>query len=93
MISKEAGHGVNFLQQLFKDGKEPGVEKFLSVLDVLGTASSIYVLTGRDFTKEDEAFIKVALDLDPGIRQTAADLLRALLAQESAAAREPAPEG
>lgn len=85
VISQAAGLGVNYLQQLLKDRKEPGVERFMAILQQMGTASALYVLTGRDFTKEDEAFLKVALDLKPEARQRAGDLFRSLLEQEAVA--------
>lgn len=91
VISVEAGLGVNYLQQLLKNRKEPGVERFLLILKALGTASALYILTGREFTKDDEAFLKVALDLSPDARQRAGDLFRSLLDQEGGATLPSGP--
>ena len=93
VISKEARCGENFLQQLLKDRKEPGVERFMAILNVLGTASTIYVLTGREFTEDDEAFIRVALNLDPDVRQRAAEFFRTLLEREGAPQLPSDPTG
>ncbi len=77
-ISSEAGLGTNFLQQLFRDRKEPGVEKLLSVLNVLGTSSLLYVLTGREFSRDDEAFLKLVLNMDPALRSSSMAFLQSL---------------
>jgi transcriptional regulator with XRE-family HTH domain len=92
VISQASGLGVNYLQQLLKDRKEPGVDRFMKILNELGTASAIYVLTGRDFTPEDETFIKAALNLDPKVRRKAHGLFRALLEKEAAGALLPVQE-
>jgi lambda repressor-like predicted transcriptional regulator len=81
-ISSEAGLGPNFLQQMFKDRKEPGVEKLLAVLQVLGTASLLFVLTGRDFTRDDERFLRLVLDMKPAHRSAALAFLQTMKAPE-----------
>lgn len=93
VISTDAGLGVNYLQQLLKDRKEPGVERFMLILKALGTASSLYVLTGREFTKDDEGFLTVALNLKPAARARAADLFQSLLGQQGASELPPDQQG
>lgn len=45
-ISIEAGCGINYVQQLVKDRKEPTLSRFVRVLEVLGAASTRYVIEG-----------------------------------------------
>ena len=81
-ISLAAKCGVNYLQQIFKDRKEPGVDRLISILNVLGTGSTLYVLTGRTFTREDEEFLSLVLGLDPSLRDKALGFFHALQARE-----------
>lgn len=63
-ISLEAGLGPNFLQQLFKDGKEPGFDKLSAVLGILGSSATLYVAAGIRLTPQAETFLRLALSLD-----------------------------
>ena len=67
---------------MLKDGKEPGVGKLLAVLQVLGTASLLFVLTGRDFNQADEEFLRLVLDMKPAHRSAALAFLQTLKAPE-----------
>lgn len=82
-LSIAAGCGPNFLQQMLRDRKEPGVDRFLSILNQLGTGATLYVLTGQEFGKDDEDALKLFLDLDADLRQRAAAILDALKAREA----------
>lgn len=53
-ISVAAGHGPNFIQQLLKDGKEPGFQKLVDLLSVLGPDAAVYVTTGIRLGTEDQ---------------------------------------
>ena len=77
-ISVAAGRGVNYLQQAMKDGKEMSASNLVSILDVLGSATALYVLTGLDLTREDEEFLRLVLGMDPKIRQAALNFLQDL---------------
>lgn len=77
-ISMDANCGPNYLQQMMKDRKEPGVEHFLRIVNTLGTASALYVMTGADFTQDDEEFLRLALALRPPLREKALDFFRLL---------------
>lgn len=77
-ISTTAGCGPNYLQQLLRDRKEPGVDRFLRITSALGTASALYIMTGADFTREDEEFFRLVLGLPPRLRADALQFFRSL---------------
>ena len=58
-ISKAAGCGPNYLQQMLRNGKEPGADRLARILDVLGREKSLYVLTGIDISKEDRELFEI----------------------------------
>jgi transcriptional regulator with XRE-family HTH domain len=82
-ISRAAGFGQNFVQQLLRDRKEPGAGKVFAVLRVLGEGQTLYVFTGLNFGPEDKDIIKLFLQLDPALRAKAVELLRVLQSQPS----------
>ncbi len=88
-ISQAAECGPNYLQQMMKDRKEPGVDRFLRIVKVLGTASALYILTGVDFTRADEDFFSAVLDLRPEAREKALDFFRSLQGHEGGQAPQP----
>lgn len=45
-LSAKAGHGVNFVQQLLKDDKDPGFGKLAALLSELGPDATVYVTSG-----------------------------------------------
>lgn len=45
-ISKEAGFGENYVQQMLKDEKQPTFPRLAKVLSVLGARATVYVTTG-----------------------------------------------
>ena len=77
-ISLDAGCGVNYVQQLVTNKKEPTVGRFVRVLDTLGAATALYVITGLRVTSEDEGFLRLALRLDSKSRADLASFLAAL---------------
>lgn len=52
-ISLAAKCGENYVQQMVKNGKRPTVDKFMAILEVLGSASAVYVLTGFKLSGAD----------------------------------------
>jgi len=70
-ISRQAGLGQNYVQQLIKNRKDPGVAKLIAVLDVLGSASILYVVAGIRMSSDDEAFLQAALSLEDPIKEQA----------------------
>lgn len=79
-ISLAAGCGQNYVQQMFRDGKEPGADRLARLIDVLGETSGLYVLTGLDLTDADLEFLRIARQLSPDAKARAADLFRAMKA-------------
>ena len=88
-ISLDANCGVNYVQQLVKDRKEPTIGRFVRVLDVLGPATTMYVITGLDVKPEDEAFLRQVLAMTPETRRQFSAFLDSL----EAPARMPEPQG
>ena len=73
-LSKDAGLGDNYVQQMIKNGKQPGAENLQSLLDALGYSQMIYILTGIQIAPEDEAAVKALLSLKPATRRKATEL-------------------
>lgn len=84
-ISVAAGCGPNYLQQAFKDGKRPGTDRLVRILDALGSTSTLYVLGGLRLTPEDEEFLRLVTDLDPETRARAVEFFRSLVRREESA--------
>ena len=82
-LSIEAGHGPNFVSQMFKDGKEPGGEKLMSLLEVLGAEASAYVLLGIKVSADEMEMLRAYSKLDAAPRQTFRTLLETLSSQEA----------
>lgn len=77
-LSQDAGLGDNFVQQMIKNGKQPGAENLQALLDTLGYTKMIYVLTGIELLDEDEGAIRALLSLPAATRQKAKDLFLAI---------------
>lgn len=80
-ISIAAGLGPNYLQQMIKDGKEPGANKLERLLAALGTASTFYIMTGIEAGPEDEEFLRVVLSAPPAMRKHLQALIEAAVPQ------------
>lgn len=80
-ISLEAGCGQNYVQQMIKNGKRPGVDRLLAILNVLGSASAMYVLTGYEAAPEDQEFLRIVAGLDANLKDDALRLFRSLKAR------------
>lgn len=77
-ISKAAGFGENYVQQMLKDKKQPTFPKLARVLGVLGSVATLYVTTGLRLTPEAERFLRLALGLDEKSQKDVRDALAAL---------------
>ncbi len=64
-IARAAGVGENYVQQVLKEGKRPGTDRLLKVLNVLDSPATLYVVTGIRMTQEGEKMLQVALSLHP----------------------------
>jgi hypothetical protein len=63
-ISRKAALGRNYVQQMVKYKKVPRVDSLVALLDALGSADALYIVTGRKFTPEDQKLLEVAAQLD-----------------------------
>lgn len=79
-ISVDAGFGVNYVQQMINDGKEPGAKHLQGLLKTLGSHRMFFILTGVDIRPEDKEFVQVALEAPPKVRDRMRDLMLELLA-------------
>ena len=77
-ISREAGLGQNYVQQMVKHRKQPTVEKFLAIMNVLGKSKVGYVMTGAEITEEDMMLVEAAAALPPTAKPAALDFFRQL---------------
>lgn len=75
-ISKLAQCGPNFVQQMIANDKRPSVDNFLAILNVLGSASAIYVLTGFAITDSDLNIINLLHNCSQRRKQAVLTLLR-----------------
>lgn len=81
-ISLAAGLGVNYVQQSLKDGKKMSADNLIRILDVLGSASALYIFTGIDLTGEEEEVFRLLSGLDPKLRSAALAFFRDLKDRE-----------
>lgn len=89
-ISMEAECGPNYVQQMIHRRSDPGTDRLVRILQVLGGKSAIYVLTGMDMNERDEQFMKAAAALTPKMREAA--LRHFLELQELQGSEEPSPD-
>lgn len=80
-ISLAAKCGPNYVQQMITNGKRPGVDRFISILRVLGTAKSYEILTGIELGPDDADFIRAAAALDPESKASAVKFFQSIQAQ------------
>ena len=90
-ISVQAGRGVNYVQQCLKDGKAMSVDKLISVLDVLGSASTLYVIAGIRSDNRAAELFSLAMQLDPPLLDAAMKFFRDLQAREDAQSPQSGP--
>lgn len=82
-ISEASGLGVNFVNELRRGEKEPGVNKVLKLAGTLHLSLG-YVFNGSEISARDEADLKLFLSLSPDSRQAILDLARQLVSAERA---------
>lgn len=83
-ISVAANCGRNFIQQMIKDGKEPGSDKLARILEVLGPQAALYVFTGLNLSDEDRELLAILSKMDVDTKKDAARLLQHLKSGETA---------
>lgn len=81
-ISFAAKCGPNYVQQMIKDGKAPGSDRLGRLLDVLGSATSLYVLTGVKVSEEDLEVLRIIQSLPAEAKLKAIDFFSALQRDE-----------
>lgn len=57
-VSLAAGLGAGYVHSVLSDGKEPTIDRFLKVCDVIGV-SLTHIIYGFDVSAEDEEFLKL----------------------------------
>lgn len=92
-LSADIGQGQNYIQQMIKDGKEPGSDKLAKLLDALGRDAALYVMTGVSISAADLDFIRAFKAIPPAAQAQAVAFFRALLAPEDTASPDPAAPG
>ncbi|NBW22994.1 MAG: XRE family transcriptional regulator [Caulobacteraceae bacterium] len=82
-ISMAAGLGQNYVQQILSGERDPTITRVAAVLNVLGSASILYVISGVKIGPEEEEFLRVALMLPPDLRRDAMSLLKSIAEREA----------
>ena len=77
-LSREMEAGVNYVQQMLRDRKDPGAERLVKLLNVLGQESAIYVITGRRTGVEFQEFHAIVSQIPERLRPGALDILRSI---------------
>lgn len=63
-ISLAAKLGENYVQQMVKEGKKPKINTLVRLLQALGRADTLYIITGAEFSAADRRLLDVAAQLD-----------------------------
>lgn len=77
-ISLAAKCGPNYVQQIVKDGKAPGADRLVRLLQVLGRPASLHIILGAELTAEDEALVEAVSSLTPEQKEKALAFFRTL---------------
>lgn len=77
-ISLAAKCGPNYVQQIVKDGKAPGADRLVRLLQVLGRPASLHIILGAELTPDDEALVQIVSRLSPEQKETALAFFRTL---------------
>lgn len=64
--------GVNYIQQVVKDRKEMGIEKFIKLVEKLGASSALYVIFGFRMDPQTAEFFNLAAGIHDEKLRTAA---------------------
>lgn len=81
-LSRDAKLGRNFVQQMVTYGKRPKVTSLVALLQALGSASALYIITGRKADAADQRLLEVAAELDDARKQALIDAFVALKASQ-----------
>ena len=92
-LSADIGHGPNYIQQMIKNGKEPGSDKLAKLLDELGQEAALYVMTGVRIVPADLKFLASFKALPADAQHRAAEFFQALLGSEGNPTPLPAALG
>ncbi|MDS9468620.1 helix-turn-helix transcriptional regulator [Paracoccus sp. MBLB3053] len=84
-LSRQAGTGPNYVQQMIKDRKEPGADRLARLLDVLGTEHALFILTGVQASPEDLELLALLNTIPDHVKTQIRPLLTAMQASESEA--------
>lgn len=79
-ISTDAGLGRNFVQQLKKTGRTPGIDRLMMLLNTLGRHSTVYILTGLTVDESDVEALELISALPQDAKQNALAFFRSLSA-------------
>lgn len=86
-ISLAAKCGPNYVQQIVKNGKAPGADRLVRLLQVLGRPASLQIILGAEMTPDDEALVEVVSTLAPEQKETALAFFRTLPNQRETPSR------
>ncbi|TMV86131.1 hypothetical protein FGG78_20170 [Thioclava sp. BHET1] len=89
-LSEAANKGPNFVQQMLKNEKEPGVDNLAAVLDALGDEASLYVLTGAHISQRDLEFLQLFKSLPAEAQENALHFFASLASRSENASPPPA---
>lgn len=78
-ISKAAGLGQNYVQQMIKNRKAPAVTNFMSIMRALGETKAIFVLTGKEVSEEDSKVLELLMQMSPEAKEATAVYFQKLL--------------
>lgn len=92
-ISIAAKCGPNYIEQAINKRSNLRIEHFIRILNELGTASTLYIITGLEISAEAEKFLKVISDLDPDLREEALRFFEKLSATRHIAEPSSDPRG
>lgn len=76
-ISLAAGLGANYLSEVIRNGKEPGVEKMMRICEAMNV-SFTSIVTGVELDADAESYLRMLANLSPSERRSLDDLARAL---------------
>lgn len=81
-ISLAAGLGQNYVQQMVKDRKKPKIDTLVRLLNELGRADTLWIITGQEFTDADRALLEVAASLEDEGKRKLIEAFAALAAAQ-----------
>ncbi len=88
-LSEACGFGRNYVQQMKRNGKEPGADHLATLLDQLGPRAALYVFTGLDLSDDDRQFLYALGRMTPALRRKAVDLFAEIAASPAPTAQPP----